>query len=313
MSRKIPKEVKALGGRYLAWPEDGFHIRKPDGPPKGLRLSEPCGACCILDYFLDRGSVVSDGVSLAGHLWADVFIQGLLEPHATVEVEKVFQWAPKGFSGMDCVIDPLGDGRIPKVKTGNPYTGHYEFKTSSEQNPKPKLGNREQVIRQRVVMARQYGVTDAELFNSYIFIISKSGNQTCRTFGPFLIDPTKEELKTATKDIDLRIQVYEDIIEDGIEKEPEQHSLLRELRRGSCTRCFPLNKAEPSQELLDIFERGRDDWDDWILQQKLTKWIKDVKESVKEVVPEGEQVETDYFLVRHTESGRLYVDPKNLK
>jgi len=307
--RKIPKEIKALGSRYLEWPKDGVILRDPGGPPKGMRLSQECGACCLLDYFLDRGSVVTDGVSLSGHLIADLFLQSMVMPHATVEVEKPFQWASKGFSGMDGIVDPTGTGVYdPRL----PYQCHLEIKSSSEQNPKPKLNNREQTIRQRIVMARQYGITDKQLMSTYIFIISKSGHQTFRVHGPFPIAPTAEELERLARDIDLRIQVFDDIVEDGLEADPHQHSLLRQLRRGSCTRCFPLEKAEPSDELLDIFDRGQVDFDEWVEYQRLTKWVKERKEAAKPVVPEGQQVETDYFLIRHTESGRLYIDPKNL-
>lgn len=300
IKRKIPKEVRALANRFLPW-ERELNLRPPDGPPKGLRLSEPCGACCILDYFLDRKSLVNDGVSLEGHLKADIFFQSLVMPSARVEIEKVYQWAEKGFSGMDGIVED-----------DCPLQAHYELKTSSDQNPKPKRNNREQVIRQRVVMARYYGITDDKLFPSYIFIICKSGHKSNYVYGPFLIEATKEELESAARDIDLRIQVYDDIIEDGLEDDPHQHPLLKEMRRGSCTRCFPLQVAEPSEALLGVFSRGRDDWDDWTKHDKLSKWIKDKKEEVKPLVPKGEIVETPYFLVRHTESGRLYVDPRNL-
>lgn len=313
MKRVIPAEVKALGNRFLVWESDVV-LRANSGPPKGLRLSEPCGACTLLDYFLERPSVVNDGVSMSGHMLADCFIQGLLEPVCNVEVEKIYQWADKGFSGMDAIVEPIGYCELGFGHTwsGHPYIGHWELKTSSENNPKPKRSNREQVIRQRVVMARHYGITDDKLFNSYIVIITKSGRRTNWVHGPFLIQPTKEELEVAARDIDLRVQVYDDIVEDGLEDDPYQHPLLKGLRRGSCTRCFPLEKAEPTNELLDIFKNGRDDWDNWILQQKLTKWINSTKEAVKPLVPEGKSVETDYFLIRHTESGRLYIDPRNL-
>lgn len=308
--RKIPKEVKKLGNRFLPWNAD-ITLRPPDGPPKGLRLSEPCGACCLLDFILEKPSVVNDGVSMAGHMYADIFIQTLLNPVCHPEVEKVYQWATTGWSGMDAVVDThAGDG-LYGFKGESSYVGHYEFKTSSEQNPKPKLANRQQVIRQRVVMARYYGILDKDLFNSYIFIISKGGRQTNRVHGPFLIEPTAEELLEAQRDIDLRIQVYDDILEDQLE-DPYEHPLLKTLRRGSCTRCFPLERAEPTPELESVFTNGRQDWEDWIQQQKLAAWIKDVKEKAKPFVPMGQQVETDYFLIRHTESGRLYIDPKNL-
>lgn len=312
-NRIIPDEVKALGGgRTLPWTET-LTLRPPHGPPKGLRLSQPCGSCCILDYFLERKSMVSDGVSLAGHLYADVFIQSLLVPVCMPQVEKEYNWADKGTSGMDTVVDPFDDGLYDDpAQSGDPYIGHYEYKTTSDKKPKPSKGNREQVIRQRVVMARQYGITDEELFNSYIFMISKEGKNTGRVYGPFLVEPTEAELKLAQRDIDLRVQVYDDIIEDGLQHDPLQHPLMRELRKGTCTTCFPLQLAEPSEEVLDIFNRGRDDWEDWVNQERLAKWTKDMKDKIKPFVPEGERVETPYFLIRHTESGRLYIDAKNL-
>lgn len=310
MSRKIPKEVKAFGGKFLPWPESGINLRKPDGPPKGLRLSEDCGACCILDYFLERPSVVNEGVSMAGHLYADIFIQSLLEPVCDPQVEKVYQWAPKGWSGMDCIVEaneyPLGSADI-----NNPYTAHYEFKTSSDLKPKPKAYNRRQVIRQRVVMARHYGISDNELFNSYIFMIGKAGVESGKVFGPFLIVPTEEELKAAQDDIDLRIEVFEDIIEEGIEN-PYDHPLLKDLRRGTCTRCYPLEAEEPSKELEQELG-GRDAWDRWTEADSLTKWQKEVKDKIRPLVAAGKTVDTEYFLVRHTESGRLYIDAKNIK
>lgn len=310
MPRKIPPEIKALGNRFLPW-NDAVTLRAPDGPPKGLRLSEPCGACCILDYFLDRKSFISEGVSTFGHLYADLFIQTLLEPVTNPQVEKVYQWAPKGFSGMDTVVEGYAEPWYGDID--DPYVGHYEYKTTSKDlNPKPTKANREQVIRQRVVMARHYGVTDAELFNSYIFIISKDGKNTGRVSKPFLIDPTADELRIAQRDIDLRVLVYEDVLEDGLEEDPLQHPLLRELRKGSCTRCFPLQEADPSDELTEIFNRGRVDWEDWIEYQRLEKWLKRTKEAVKPLVPLGEKIQTEYFLIRHTETGRLSIDPKNI-
>lgn len=312
MTRKIPKEVKALGGKFLPWPEQGINLRKPDGPPKGLRLSEDCGACCILDYFLDRPSVVNDGVSMAGRLYADIFIQSLLEPVCDPQVEKVYQWAPKGWSGMDTVVD-THDGKGWRDSKGgeSPYLGHYEYKTSSDDHPKPKAYNRRQVIRQRVVMARHYGITDEQLFNSYIFMIGKKGINSGKVYGPYLIEPTEEELKAAQDDIDLRVEVYTDIIEDDIE-DPYDHPLLRDLRRGTCTRCFPLETDESTPELEDALG-GRDAWDQWIKAEQLTKWQKEIKDSVRPLVAAGKTIETDYFLVRHTEGGRLYVDAKNIK
>lgn len=311
MSRKIPKEVKALGGKFLPWPEQGINLRPPDGPRKGLRLSEDCGACCILDYFLERPSVVNDGVSMAGHMYADIFIQSLLEPVCNPQVEKEYQWAPKGWSGMDTVVDSYNEDGFYVDSDDSPYTGHYEYKTSSEDSPKPKAYNRRQVIRQRVVMARNYGITDAQLFNSYIFMIGKSGLQSGKVFGPFLVEPDAEELQAAINDIDLRIEVYQDIVEDGLEN-PYDHPLLKDLRRGTCTRCFPLEVTESTPE-LDQTLGGREEWDKWIQAEGLTKWQKEVKDSVKQLVPAGERTETDYFLVRHTESGRLYIDAKSLK
>lgn len=311
-NRVIPPEVKALGNRFLPWESDVI-LRKPDGPPKGLRLSEPCGACCMLDFFLERPSVVNDGVSLEGHLKADIFIQQLLMPNTTVEVEKVYQWAAKGFSGMDCVVDTFGDGLYDDYRQSNdPYSGHYELKTSSDVKPKPKRGNREQVIRQRVVMARHYGITDAELFNSYLFIVSKEGRQTNKVHGPFLVVPTDEELEVAQRDIDLRVQVYDDLVEDG-ETDPYEHPLLRELRRKKCTRCFPLEKAELPPDINKVLDKGKKDWDNWVEAQRLAKWMKKVKEDVRPLVPAGKSMETDYFLIRHTEAGKFFIDPKNLK
>lgn len=316
MSRKIPQEIKDLGGIFLPWNKE-ITLRPPDGPPKGLRLSEDCGACCILDYFLDRPSVVNDGVNMAGHLYADIFVQTLLEPVCNPQVEKVYQWAPKGFSGMDTVVDPYCDGLyIPNSIDMDPewyghYVGHYEYKTSSEEKPKPKSYNRRQVVRQRVVMARHYGISDAELFNSYIFMIGKSGRQSGKTFGPFLIVPTEEELQDATDTIDLRIAIYEDILEDGLES-PYDHPLLKEARRGTCTRCYPLEHDEPSDDLTEAMG-GREDWDKWIQAEALTKWQKEVKDRIKPLVEAGKKIETDYFLIRHTEGGRLYIDAKNIK
>lgn len=309
MTRKIPKEVKELGGIFLPWIEMKLDGR--DEPTKGLRLSQDCGACCILDYILDKPSVVNDGVNMIGHIYAEIFIKTLIAPHAEVVREKEYQWASKGISGMDAIVD-THDNRGWRDTKGSesPYLGHYELKTSSEENPKPKSYNRRQVIRQRVAMARHYGITDAELFNSYIFIVGKSGRQSGKVFGPFLIEPTEEELKIAQDDIDLRVEVYEDIVEDGLE-DPYEHPLLRELRYGTCTRCFPLEAAEPSDDLKDLLDT-RDNWDDWVEGERLTKWQKDIKDKVKPLVPLGEKQETEYFLVRHTEGGRLYLDAKNL-
>lgn len=255
--------------------------------------------------------MVNDGVSMAGHMYADIFIQGLLEPVCDPQVEKPFQWAPEGISGMDTIVDPLGNGRYDQMDK-NPYACHMEYKTSSEDKPKPKSDNIRQVIRQRVVMARKYGITDDQLFNSYIFIIQKSGRNSCKVVGPFLVTPTAEELKTAQDDIDLRVAVYEDIIEEGLQDNPYDHPLLKELRYKTCTRCFPLEAAEATPELENTLG-GRDEWEKWIQADSLTKWQAEFKKKVRPLVEAGKTVETDYFLVRFTESGRLYIDPKTLK
>lgn len=310
--RYIPDEVKALGGQFLPWKEEGYTFRTPDGPPKGLRLSEPCGACCIVDYFQHRKNVVNNGISLDGHLKADIFVQGLLMPNTDgITVEKEYPWATKGTSGMDCIVDPWDKGLLSDMER-NPYVGHYEFKTTSDQgNVKPKLANREQVIRQRVVMALHHGVTDAELFNSYIFIISKEGKKTNWVFKPFLIEPTAEELAYAQRDVDLRVQVFDDLIEDEVE-DPFEHPLLKQMRRKTCTRCFPLEKAPAPPGVDKILNGGRKDWDRWTEFQRTDKWMKKVKKEIRPLVPMGQQVETEHFLIRHTESGKLYIDAKNL-
>lgn len=316
ISRNITDEVKELGGVFIPW-TSSITIRPPEGPPLGLRLSEPCSACCIIDFFLDRPSVVSEGVSLSGHMYADLFVQGLLEPVTDVIVEREYNWMPEhGTSGMDAVVEPErndGESWLDAIRRSeNPYMGHYEFKTTSEDNPKPKGYNRSQVIRQRVVMAREYGITDDQLFNSYIFLIQKSGRQSGKVVGPFLIQPSAEEIAEASMQIDLRIAVYDDIVEEGVH--PLDHPLMQRMRNnGTCTRCFPLEKVDATPELESVFKNGREDWNDWIEYQRLDKWIKSVKDKVKPLVPAGKSMETDYFLVRSTESGRLYVDPKNLK
>lgn len=241
-------------------------------------------------------------------MYADLFVATSLAPHCPVEVEKEYKWLPEhGTSGMDAVVDPSNDGQFKLLD--NRYTGHYEFKsTSSDANPKPTRDNREQVIRQRVVMARSYGISDQQLFNSYIFLISKSGKKTNWVYGPFLIEPTAEELKIAQDDIDLRVMVYNDIIEDGIH--PQDHPLLRSLRRGTCTACFPLERSgDDDGELAEILG-GRSEHDRWTKTDSGTRWQKQVKEKLKPKIEMGKQIETDYFVVRHTESGRLYVDPK---
>lgn len=310
---QLSPDIKALGGRFLPWPEDGIHIRKPDGPPKGLRLSEPCGACCLLDYFQERKNFVSDGVSYEGHLKADAFFQSLVVPVAPVEIEKVYQWSVKGFSGMDGVVDPSGIGLNRHGECGFELQAHYEIKTTSDEGKvKPKLANVEQVIRQRVVMARHYGIDQGEMFPSVIFVIQKGGKRTNWIHGPFLVEPTKEQLEIAQRDIDLRIQVFEDLIEDE-EDDPHEHPLLRTMRRGLCTRCFPLERAEAPAEVESVLDRGKKDWDDWKEYERLTKWAKQIKDKMKKVAPVGQQVETEHFLIRHTESGRLYIDIKQLK
>lgn len=309
---KLSDEIKALGGRYLPWTQE-ITLRPPDGPPKGLRLSEPCGACCLIDFFEERKSFVSDGVNSDGHQKADWFFQELVLPCAPMlEIEKVYHWATKGWSGMDGIIDPAGDGRNRHGEPGFEYQCHLEMKTTSDDgNVKPKLANREQVIRQRVVMARSYGLTDKELFPSVIFIVQKAGKRTNWIHGPFLIEPTPEELAYAQRDVDLRIQVFDDLIEDGC-TDPREHPLLRSMRRGTCSRCFPLERAEADPGLDKILNGGRKDWERWIAYQKTDKWMKKIKDKVKPLVPLGQQVETEYFLIRHTESGRLYIDPRNL-
>lgn len=309
LARVIPEEVKALGNRFLPWPENEISLRPRSEPPKGLRLSEGCGSCCILNFFLDRKSFINAGIEWSGHMYADLFVETLLRPVCPVEVEKEYKWLPEhGTSGMDAVVDPCEDGLTAPGDSA--YIGHYEFKsTSSDANPKPSKDNREQVIRQRVVMARNYGISDAELFNSYIFLISKSGKKTNWVYGPFLITPTAEELKIAQDDIDLRAMVYNDIIEDGIH--PQDHPLLKSLRRGTCTTCFPLERSLDEGRLSKILG-GRLEYDRWTKAENDARWQKKVKEKLKPEIEPGNQIETDYFVVRHTESGRLYVDPKTL-
>lgn len=303
--------MRALGGRFLPWQSSEITLRAKSEPPKGLRLSEPCGACCILNFFLDRKSFINAGIEWSGHMYADLFVETLLRPNCGIsgpEVEKEYKWLPEhGTSGMDAVFDPYEDGLL--LSDNHPLIGHYEFKsTSSDANPKPSKDNREQVIRQRVVMARCYGISDAELFNSYIFLISKSGKKTNWVYGPFLIEPTAKELKIAQDDIDLRVMVYNDIIEDGITS--EDHPLLRSLRRGTCTVCFPLERSgDDGGELAKILG-GRTEHDRWTETDSGARWQKQIKEKLKPKIEMGKQIETDYFVVRHTESGRLYVDPK---
>lgn len=302
----LTQELIDLGNQYLPWPESGLELRKPEGPSPGLRLSNDCGACRILDFFLQReNNYVSDGVSLAGHMLADLFIQALLPEH--VEVEREFEWLPKkkdgecdAKSGMDALI----------LKDDSPYRAHYEFKTSSKENPKPLAYNRRQVIRQRVVMAREFKCSDTELPPSVIYIIEKAGKTTNYIRGPFHIEPTAEELAHAWKDIDLTTAIYMDIVEDGVH--PEDHPLLKQIQGKGCYDCFPRPVGEASAELKALIDG---EYKKNIVQyEKYSKWYKEFREEkVRPLIDKGTDLETDKFVVKHTASGTLKIDARRPK
>lgn len=290
----LTEEIIALGERYLPWPENGASLRPPGELADGLRLSNDCGACRILDYFHKRRSYVSQGVSLAGHMYADIFIQSLLPDH--VMVEREFDWIC-GKSGMDGLI----------LKEDCPYRAHYEFKTSSKPNPKPLAYNIRQVIRQRVVIARELGLEYDKIVPSVIFIMEKAGAKSSFIRGPFEVTPTEQQYRDAEMDIDLTTQVYLDVREDGVD--PIDHPLLKKLQRSGCHNCFPMPQSEADALLSKLvdeeYHRKNKEY------EKLKDWRdKHREEKIRPLVEVGQKVVTDKYEVSHTTNGRLLISKK---
>jgi hypothetical protein len=233
-------------------------------------------------------------------MYADLFVQSLLPAHT--EVEREFEWVPRcdkghgGRSGMDALV------------LDGPLRAHYEFKTSSKSAPRPLAYNVRQVHRQRVVMARGFGITDAELPPSVIFIIEKSGQTTGKINGPYHIQPTETELADAQEDIDIRTLVYQDVLEDGID--PLDHPLLKKIQRNGCYNCFAMPKAEADAKVEALMKEYHTKNREF---EKLKVWRDEFREErLRPLVEKGVSLQTEKYDVKHSKAGKLLITQRKI-
>lgn len=282
------EHLEALGGNFLPWPSGGLSLRAPsESMPDGLRLSTDCPSRRIIEYFDSDGFVgVTDGVSLSGHMYADLFIQSLLGTD-DVLVETPVPWAC-GHTALDAVV------------MSGPRTAHFELKTSSSKSPKPTKDQRRQVLRQRVVCER----AGVYLPQSVIFIIGKSGHFSGFVYGPFFIDPTEEELAETRREIDLVELIFDDVRRDGID--PRDHELIRDLCR--CSECFPPTAEEASAEVRELLDTEYSE--NIPLLKDLELWATGFKDKMRKLIPVGKIVESGKWRVNHTKSGSILIKPR---
>jgi hypothetical protein len=285
----LTPELIALGERFLPWPEGGLHFRAPDPLPNGLRLSEDCPARRILEYFeADSFDCVTAGVSLAGHLYADLFIQALLPP--TVSVEWAIPWLP----------NDMATTRLDAVAWDGPLAAHYELKTASKKSPTPTADNRRQVIRQRGI-AHMMGTKLPP--TSVVFIIGKSGHLSCYVYGPFEIIPNEFEWESTLEELHLVNLVMGDILRDGVY--PREHPLVHDLCR--CTQCYPIPVVAGDDNLVElvdgVYSGGIDDY------QFAKSWYGDIREDVRKLISPGESRDTPGgWIIKHSKKGRLTIE-----
>lgn len=298
----LTPEIIALGNRWL--PDVNFNRNERAPVAPGLRLSNPCGACRILDYFEERGSRVTQGVSSVGHLYADWFIETLLKPG-------VQQWCSEQYPELpaeEVAVEPLfnwgaGESGLDSLVENTAYRAHYEYKTSSQKDPKPSRDNIEQVVRQRVNIARNRKQGYDEIPQSVIFIIGKSGHFSSYVYGPFEIAPTPEQYAAAERDMDLTCAVFRDCKDDGAD--PRSHPLIRDLQRSGCYDCFPIEIQPADDDLQALLD---DEWHAHIHgYDAAVAWRADIERQIKLIVPKGEKKQTGRYIAHHQKNGALKI------
>lgn len=286
-------DLAGLGDIFLPWPDSGLTFRAPEAIPSGLRLSTDCPARRVLEFF-DPASfeIMTEGTSLSGHLYADLFIQSLLPDDALVEMP--IDWGP-------VINGSRSRTRLDAVVLDGPLSAHYELKTSSSKSPRPTAQNRRQVINQRAV-AHLAGI---DLPPSVIFVIGKSGHLSGYTYGPFEVSPSDDEMESAIQSLDETSLVISDILTDGMM--PRDHDLLRVMCR--CSSCYPPPREEADDEIramLDTsYEVGLEDY------KRAKSWYEDVRDKLRDSVPIGHSVQSSKWVVTHHDSGRLTISRRD--
>jgi len=281
-------DITGLGERFIEWPEDReVTLRANEGVRSGLRLSTDCPARRILEYLEpEEFGMVTRGVSLTGHLFADLFIQTCLPEDVSVEYE--IDWG-------------LGKTALDAVVWEGPLAAHYELKTSSAKNPHPSLDNRRQVCRVRVA-AERAGV---ELPDSVIFIIGKAGHLSGFVYGPFPAMPTADELRLTHDELDLTDAVFEEV--KGMEN-PREHPALKMMCR--CALCYPPTPEEAEDDLRRMLDG---EYEQLIGDYMAAKeWNDRFKERVKQMVQPDSEVLSARWRVRVSKTGRMTIARRKL-
>lgn len=282
------KAIEELGERFIPW-SDSITIRGQEERPHGFRLSTDCPACRVIEYFEERDSVVTHGVSFTGHAFADAFIQTLLPAETIVEPE--VRWmGDMGITHLDAIVE------------FGPYAGHYEFKTSSDKNPKPSAAQRRQVYRQRAVMPARWAELD-----SYIIIIGKSGHLSGFIYGPFQVDPVESDVAATKRELATVESIIFDILENGVDV--RAHPDLPALQRAGCYKCYPRSPEDVTGDLRELIDH---EYHQFIEDYNTAKeWYDDIRGRIKGLVPAGPALlQTDLYEVVVSSNGAVRLKPK---
>jgi hypothetical protein len=255
----------------------------------------------MTEYFVPGDyTQINEGVSLMGHLLADLFIQSSFGHMGMTFHDEDPDDLGKNPVDVELPIDwKHGVTRLDAVVWSGPYAGHFEVKTSSDKSPRPSKDNRSQVIRQRAVASRFLGM---ELPQSYVVIIGKSGLLSCYSYGPFPITPTDEEVEQADEELALIDLVMDDLLQVSGAVDPRDHPLARELCR--CSACFPPTREEADALLREMLDNEYDD----AVQAGNERLRKELAAQVKEHVEPGQSLQSGRWVAtRSDKNGRLTI------